>query len=84
MESKIRHQIRINKIKDMKYPTILMNDKDFDSLRKEVKSKVPSIIIGENPTFEGIPIKARSYIEKGRVIVLDSIFNDLRNHPLNK
>lgn len=73
MDEQIKQQLRQQKIREMKNPTILMNDVDFENFKKEVESKVVNFKVGANPTYEGIPIKVNEFIEKGNIIVYDDV-----------
>lgn len=73
MEDKIRHQLRMQKIIEMKSPTILMSETDFENLKKDIESKVVGFKVGANPTYEGIPIKVNEFIENGNIIVYDDV-----------
>ncbi len=73
MDEQIKQQLRQKKIREMKNPAILMNDIDFENFKKEVESKVVNFKVGENPTYEGIPIKVNEFIEKGNIIVYDDV-----------
>jgi hypothetical protein len=73
MVEKIKHQIRLQKIMEMKSPTILMNKTDFEDFKKEVESKVVNLKVGLNPTYEGIPIKTSDLIEVGNLVVYDDV-----------
>ncbi len=55
----------------MKNPTILMNEKDFEVLKSSVESKT-TITVGNNPTYEGVPIKPNNIIQRGNIIVYDA------------
>jgi len=73
IEEKIKNQLKIKKIQEMKNPTILMNENDFDIFKKEIESKVYNINIGNDPKYEGIPIKINNIAESGNVILYDDI-----------
>lgn len=64
MDDKIRNQLRIDRIRNMKNPTIIMNSIDFELLKNELEYN--------DTTYLGIPITCRSYIEKGSMIIYDS------------
>ena len=72
MEKEIIQQLKIERIRGMKNPTILMNDKDFEKLKKEIESKVSNFKVGENPTYNGIPIIVRNYLEEGHMLFYDN------------
>lgn len=73
MDDKIKQQLRQQKIREMKNPTILMNETDFNNFFKVIESKVVDFKVGVNPTYEGIPIKFNYLMERGSVIVYDDI-----------
>jgi len=73
MDEQIKQQLRQQKIREMKNPTILMNDIDFENFKKEVESKVVNFKVGANPAYEGVPIKVNEFIEKGNIIVYDDV-----------
>ena len=50
-----------------------MNSNDFDAFKKELESKLQNFNVGENPTYQGVPIKTSSIVEKGNIIVYDDI-----------
>jgi hypothetical protein len=75
MENKIDFQLKINKIREMKHPTILMNSSDFDIFKNKVESKIQNFKVGEYPTYQNIPIKSRDFVKKGNIIVYDDILN---------
>lgn len=65
MDDKIKNQLRIDRIRNMKNPTIVMNDIDFGLLKIESKYNCP--------TYLGLPIMSHNYIEKGILIIYDDI-----------
>jgi len=73
MESKLKYQLLKRKVLKMKNPTILLNKTDFENFKKEEEIKVNNLKIGEDPTFEGIPIKIDNYIKQGTIIIYDNI-----------
>ena len=75
MEEKIKQEVRLSKIREMKKPTILMNETDFENFKNEVESKVVNLKLGDNPKYAGIPIKTCRIVEKGTVIVYDDWLN---------
>ncbi len=79
MEETIRNSIKIARVKEMKNPTIVMNDKDLETFIKQVESKVTNFNIGYPPTYEGIQIIGLKHIEKGKFIVYDGIVDELFN-----
>lgn len=81
MDEKLRHQLRTKKVRDMKNPIILMNETDFENLKREVEAKVYNFKVGDAPTYEGVPIKAKSFIERGNIIIYDDVItNRLLQH----
>lgn len=75
MNDKIRQELKVKNIWGMKNPTILMNENDFEVFKKEVESKT-TIAVGNNPTYEGIPIKTSNIIQKGNVVVYDDVIHN--------
>jgi hypothetical protein len=67
----------------MKNPVILMNPINFKNFKKELESKMQNFKVGNNPTYEGVPIKTRKYIKQGTVIVYDDIPNNKRYQVTN-
>jgi hypothetical protein len=78
MDEKIRHQLKIKKVREMKNPTILMNSNDFEIFKKEIELKAQDFKIGDNPIikYQGVPIKTSEILEKGDVIVYDDASNN--------
>ncbi len=76
MDEKLRHQLKIKKVREMKNPTILMNKTDFETFKKEVEAKVNNFKVGENPTYEGVPIKTKDFIEQGNIIIYDDVMTN--------
>jgi hypothetical protein len=72
MHDKLRQELAKKKIREMKDPTILMNETDFEVFKKEIELKT-TVIVGDNPTYEGVPIKTNQLIEKGNVIIYDDV-----------
>ena len=72
MDEKLRHELAKKKIREMKNPTILMNETDFEVFKKEVESKT-TVIVGNNPTYQNVPIKTSQIIEKGNIVVYDDV-----------
>jgi len=73
MDDKIRHELSIKKVREMRNPKILMNSEDFTAFKIELESKVTNFKVGDKPTYEGIPIVVRDYVDKGTIIVFDDI-----------
>lgn len=73
MEDKIQQQLRAEKVREMKNPTILMNPDDYTAFKTELESTVQNLCVGKNPTYEGIPIKTNEIVQKGNVIVYDDV-----------
>ena len=71
VDKKLRHQLKIEKVREMKNPTILMNKTDFEKFTKEVEAKVNIFKVGDNPTYEDLPIKTKSFIKQGDIIIYD-------------
>lgn len=72
MDGKLRHELKIKKIREMKNPTILMNETDFEVFKKEIELKT-TIVVGDNPTYEGVPIKTNNMIQSGNIVVCDDV-----------
>lgn len=72
MDEKLRQELRTKKIREMKTPTILMNENDFEVFKNKIESKT-TIVVGNNPTYQGVPIKTSQIIEKGNVVVCDDV-----------
>lgn len=73
MDEKLRHELKIKKIREMKRPTILMNDNDFEDLKNEIESKTTIVFDADNPTYEGVPIKTNNIIQSGNIVVYDDV-----------
>ena len=73
MDEQIKQHLRQQKIREMKNPTILMNEIDFENFKKGLELKVFNFKVGSNPFYEGIPIKTNKSIEKGNIIVYDDV-----------
>lgn len=78
-EAEIIKQLKIEKIKAMKNPNILMNTTDFENLKKHVESTVENFKIGDPPTFNGFPITLRDYMQEGKVFIIDIPIPKLQN-----
>jgi hypothetical protein len=72
MDEKLRQELRTKKIREMKNPTILMNENDFEVFKNEIESKT-TVVVGNNPTYQGVPIKTSQIIEKGNIVVYDDV-----------
>jgi hypothetical protein len=72
MDEKLRQELTKKKIREMKNPTILMNENDFNVLKKDVESKT-TVVVGNNPTYQGVPIKTSQTIEIGNIVVYDDV-----------
>ena len=73
VENRIIEKLKSKKIRAMESPVIIMNEDDFEDLKSSVESK-STIMIGEVPTYGGIPLKTSYLINKGSVIVYDDIW----------
>lgn len=71
MEDKILHQLKLKKIWEFKNPVIVLNEKDFVELIKQIKEKVTNFEVKGSCFFMGIPVKPSNHIEKGNIIVFD-------------
>ncbi len=72
MEESIRNAIAIDNVRKMKSPIILMNSEDLKEFIKKIESELYNFKVGENPTYQNIPIKSHDYIEKGKFLVYDN------------
>lgn len=79
MEEIIINSMKIARVKEMKNPTIVMNDKDLETFIKQVESQVNNLNIREHPKYEGIPIIGRKQIEQGKFIIYDGIVDKMFN-----
>lgn len=75
MDEKLRQELRAKKIREMKKPTILMNENDFEVFKKQIESKT-TVAVGNNPTYEGVPIKTNNIIQRGNVVVYDDVYHN--------
>lgn len=75
MDDKLRQELRAKEISEMKNPTILMNENDFEVFKKEIESKTTTVV-GDNPIFEGVPIKTNDIIQSGDIYVYDDVTPD--------
>lgn len=41
--------------------------------KNDKESKVNNFKVGDNPTYESIPIKTKDFIEQGNIIIYDDI-----------
>lgn len=73
MDEKIRHQLKIKKVREMKNPTILMHTKDFEAYKTELESTIQNFKVGENPTYQGIPVKTTDRIDRGTIFIYDNL-----------
>ena len=73
MDDKLRQELRAKEISEMKNPTILMNENDFEVFKKEIESKTTTVV-GDNPTYEGVPIKTNNIIQSGDIFIYDDVF----------
>ena len=71
MEEKLRNKLSTEMIEGMVNPIIVMHTKDLKAFIKQTEARVDNLKVGENPTYQGIPIKAREYVEKGQLIIYD-------------
>ena len=73
MEDAIRNAIREKSVKEMRNPTILMNNKDLKTFIKQVEIQVCNFKVGKHPRYEGIPIVGGIHIEQGKFIIYDEL-----------
>jgi len=83
MEANIKHQLKVKKVREMKNPTILMNEKDFENFKKEVESKINDFKVGDNPSYEGVPILTACHIEQGNILIYDCVVSTYCNTKPN-
>lgn len=76
MDKALRNMLALEEVKKMKRPVIVMNDKDFEELKKQVESK-SNIIIGNNPMYMNTPIKADKFIERDKLYIYDNVVDKL-------
>lgn len=69
MDEKLRQELRVKKIREMKSPIILMNETDFEIFKKKVESK--TTIVAD--TYEGVLIKTNNIIQRGNVVIYDDV-----------
>ncbi len=72
-DEKLQHQLKMQKVREMKNPTILMNTKDLETFIKQVEAQVNNFKVGTPPTYERLPIIAREHIEQGNIIIYDDV-----------
>ena len=75
MDDKLRQELRVKRIREMKSPIILMNENDFEVFKKEIESKT-TVVVGDNPTYECVPIKINNIIQSGNIVIYDDTFNN--------
>ncbi len=78
-DEKLQHQLKMQKVREMKNPTIVMNDKDLETFIKQVENQVNNLKVGEHPKYEGIPIIGRKQIEQGKYFIYDEIGDKMFN-----
>ena len=49
-----------------------MNENDFEVFKKEIESKT-TVVVGDNPTYEDVPIKTNNIIQSGDIVVYDDV-----------
>ena len=74
-EKELYERLKVEKVRAMKNPIILMNTEDFESFKNELESKIVNFKVGDNPTFAGVPIKPTDLILKGTFTVVDDSLN---------
>jgi hypothetical protein len=75
-DEKLQHQLKMQKVREMKNPTILMNTKDLETFIKQVEAQVNNFKVGTPPTYEGLPIIAIEHIEQGNIIIYDDVMRN--------
>jgi hypothetical protein len=76
MEEKIDRELKAKAIHEMKEPTILMNDLDFDNWVMDLEDKLDNFKIDKNLVYKGFPIKAIPFLGRGCIIVYDNYTNN--------
>lgn len=71
MEREISNHLKIKKVREMKNPVIIINNKDFDNLKDKLESEIVNFKVGDYPRFQGIPIMPSIVVERGLVFVYD-------------
>lgn len=74
-EKELIERLKVEKVRAMKNPIILMNIEDFESFKNELESKIANFKVGDKPTFAGVPIKPTDSILKGTFTVYDAPLN---------
>ena len=75
MDDKIREQLSLDKIKDFKNPTILMNSVDFNRFKEDLESNIVNYHLDEyNAFYMDIPIKKSQIPKVGEIIIYDNLF----------
>lgn len=67
---------KIEAIRKMKEPRIIMHPKDLEDLENYNKENVTNWKPSEFPRFKNIPIITRAEIERGKVVVFDDKYKD--------
>ncbi len=70
----IEYMIKVNKVKHMKNPVILMNVNDLKSFEEKLKEEIIGFIPNDTPKYRGIPIKIKDFIQRNQIIIYDDIF----------
>jgi len=64
----------------MKYPVIMMHPDDFKIFKNEIESKT-NITVGNNPKYEGVPIRTSIIVSRGNFIVYDAVYCEFEPKP---
>tara|TARA_R110000787_G_scaffold233593_2_gene340517 strand:+ start:365 stop:604 length:240 start_codon:yes stop_codon:yes gene_type:complete len=79
MKKTIEHQSKTKEVREIKNPTIVMNDKDLETFVEQVENQVNNLKVGKHPKYEGIPIIEAKHIEQGTFIIYDNNVDELFN-----
>lgn len=76
MEEKIKQELRLKKISEMKFPVILMSEYDFINFQKLAVNKT---FVSD---YDGIPIRINRIVEVNTIIIFDNCFDSWYDKPL--
>lgn len=72
MDEKLSQKLKCSKVREMKNPTLLLHEKDFEKIK--VYLETHCVNVGCEPIFGGIPIEIRDIVEEGGCVIYDKIF----------
>ena len=72
MEEKLVQKLKIDKVRDMKTPTLLLHETDFEKIKTYLETHC--LNVGDELMFGGIPIEISDIVEEGGCIIYDKIF----------